>query len=350
MVLNSGAAFALFLVLQHLITACSAASCFAFDGLEYGPDNQVCPGSSACCGYNATCLPNRLCHNNGDLETTLVRGPCAVDPWNDNVCAQICLYSELDRDSLESLANADSKDESDNGGLFPRVFVCQNGSLCCDNDRQCCQSNRGVFLDEHGNILTANPTSSTSTVKSTTSSSITSSLTASTSTQQASTTSSLSPTSQTPTSSSSLGSSSSSSGSSSSSPGSQGLSTESMVGLGVGVPFGIAVLIGLGAIAYFLRRRDQARSLSDRVELVSSARPYGTDQHASQAVYAGAALPHKPWAGYEDRHEIVRQVLEYDYWRSVGLALSPKSDPSVMDGINTNSLFQTPHVLLLLFL
>ncbi|KAF2807912.1 uncharacterized protein BDZ99DRAFT_522521 [Mytilinidion resinicola] len=286
------AAFTLSLLLQHFfIAACSAGSCFAFDGLEY-PDNQVCPGSSACCGYNATCLPNRLCHNNGDPETTLIRGPCAVDPWDNRVCSQICLYNE-----------------SDNGNFFPRVFVCQDGSLCCDNDRQCCQNNRGVFLDDNGNILTASPTSRTSTAQLTTSSRTTSSFVTSISTQQASTTPSSVLTSQNPT--------------SPSSPGSHGLSTESKVGLGVGVPFGIAALIGLGAIAYFIRRRGQARSVSDRVELVSSARPYRVDQHASEAEYMGigADLPHKPRDENKDRRETVR------YEMPAGFA-SPRELPS----------------------
>lgn len=66
-------ALALCTILQLLITTCSAGSCFDFDGAEY-TENKVCPGSSACYGYNATCLPNRLCHNDGDPDPTLVRG------------------------------------------------------------------------------------------------------------------------------------------------------------------------------------------------------------------------------------------------------------------------------------
>lgn len=104
---RSSATLTLCLILQHyFISTCSARSCFAFDGFEY-PDNQLCAGSSACCGFNATCLPNRLCHNNGDPDTTLVRGPCAVNPWNTSVCAQICLYSKLNRHAFESLIESD---------------------------------------------------------------------------------------------------------------------------------------------------------------------------------------------------------------------------------------------------
>jgi hypothetical protein len=92
---------------------------------------------------------------------------------------------------------------------------------------------------------------------------------------------------------------------------SHGISTESKVGLGVGIPFGVAAIVGMGLIAYFLRRRGQARSLSERVELVPS-QPYGFNQHSSQTPYdAEFALPPPPKNRHEseDRRATIRHEL-----------------------------------------
>lgn len=68
-------------------------TCYGYGGLPY-ENNTRCPGSNACCGVDATCLSNRLCHKPSDGESTFLRGPCAVDPYDSGTCAQICLYSE----------------------------------------------------------------------------------------------------------------------------------------------------------------------------------------------------------------------------------------------------------------
>ncbi|KAL2150538.1 hypothetical protein VTH82DRAFT_7101 [Thermothelomyces myriococcoides] len=113
--------------------------CYRWNG-EVIANNTKCPNSNACCGPTATCLSNRLCHNRGDEPNTFVRGPCAVREWDD--CAQICQYDEF-------------------AGIFPRVTVCPDGSLCCNNDRQCCQDRKGIFLDENGNVVSARATAAT---------------------------------------------------------------------------------------------------------------------------------------------------------------------------------------------
>ncbi|KAL2177465.1 uncharacterized protein P884DRAFT_299859 [Thermothelomyces heterothallicus CBS 202.75] len=114
--------------------------CYRWDG-GVTANNTKCPNSNACCGPTATCLSNRLCHNVGDGPDLFVRGPCAVKGWDPD-CAQICQYDEL-------------------GGVFPRVTICADGSLCCNNDPQCCQDGKGVFLDEAGNIASARATAAT---------------------------------------------------------------------------------------------------------------------------------------------------------------------------------------------
>ncbi|KAL2166041.1 hypothetical protein VTG60DRAFT_3406 [Thermothelomyces hinnuleus] len=114
--------------------------CYRWDG-GVTANNTKCPNSNACCGPTATCLSNRLCHNVGDGPDLFVRGPCAVKGWDPD-CAQICQYDEL-------------------GGIFPRVTICADGSLCCNNDPQCCQDGKGVFLDEAGNIASARATAAT---------------------------------------------------------------------------------------------------------------------------------------------------------------------------------------------
>lgn len=70
--------------------------CYGHNGLAY-QNNTRCPGSNACCGPSATCMPNRLCHYPKDGAGILVRGPCAVNPYDFDTCAQICVYGEFAR-------------------------------------------------------------------------------------------------------------------------------------------------------------------------------------------------------------------------------------------------------------
>ncbi|POR36818.1 Uncharacterized protein TPAR_02987 [Tolypocladium paradoxum] len=119
------------------VTAAGVIDCYGHNRLAYH-NNSRCPGSNACCGVGATCLSNRLCHNPSDGPGTFVRGPCAVNPYDSGTCAQICLYDEVN-------------------GVFPRVAVCSDGSLCCNDDSQCCQSGRGTFLDDNGSIANSTP-------------------------------------------------------------------------------------------------------------------------------------------------------------------------------------------------
>lgn len=66
--------------------------CYSFGGVV-SPNNTKCPGSNACCNAEATCLSNRLCANKGDGPNLWVRGPCAVEDWDDS-CPQICMFGE----------------------------------------------------------------------------------------------------------------------------------------------------------------------------------------------------------------------------------------------------------------
>ena len=68
--------------------------CYKWDG-TIAANNTRCPGSNACCGPGAVCLSNRLCTSDGNpnSKAKLVRGPCAVNGWDDS-CPQICTYSK----------------------------------------------------------------------------------------------------------------------------------------------------------------------------------------------------------------------------------------------------------------
>lgn len=88
------APFTFFLLILLALTALSeSTTCYAVNGIEE-PDQVVCPGSKACCSEDSTCLDNRLCHNPGDDQDLFVRGPCAEDPYDDEECAQVCVYSK----------------------------------------------------------------------------------------------------------------------------------------------------------------------------------------------------------------------------------------------------------------
>ncbi|KAI9898463.1 hypothetical protein N3K66_006823 [Trichothecium roseum] len=112
-------------------------TCYAYDGSVHANQTR-CPGSNACCNPDATCLGNRLCHNDGYGPETLIRGPCAVEEYDSGTCAPICLYDEK-------------------SGLFPRVTVCSDGSLCCNDDEQCCSKGNGVFIDNDGRLADSAP-------------------------------------------------------------------------------------------------------------------------------------------------------------------------------------------------
>lgn len=67
-------------------------TCYGVGGKSYG-DNYKCPGSNACCGSVDLCLPNRLCKSVGMSDDIFIRGPCSINPYDEEECAQICLYS-----------------------------------------------------------------------------------------------------------------------------------------------------------------------------------------------------------------------------------------------------------------
>lgn len=66
-----------------------------------------CRDSSACCTTQDACQPNRLCRYDypGEPNGTFYRGGCAsYGGWQPDICAPICLYSELNflRGEMES--------------------------------------------------------------------------------------------------------------------------------------------------------------------------------------------------------------------------------------------------------
>ncbi|KAE8447841.1 hypothetical protein EG329_010070 [Mollisiaceae sp. DMI_Dod_QoI] len=207
----------------------NAVTCFGFAGTAY-PDNVICPGSQACCGVNATCLSNRLCHNPGQNNSTFVRGPCAVSPYDPNTCAEICLYNETT-------------------GFLPRATICEDGRYCCDDLPNCCEAHEGVFLDNTGDIVITLPISNSIT-----------SLASSPTLSPSSTTSSPTSDSSTQTNGSSAKTSAADSSASSSTitSSSSGLSSGAKVGLGVGISVGAIVLIGLAIIIWYQRQRLKA--------------------------------------------------------------------------------------------
>lgn len=92
-----------------------------------------------------------------------------------------------------------------------------------------------------------------------------------------------------------------------------GISADTKIGLGIGIPFGVAALIGMGLIAYFLRLRGQASWLSECVELVP-AQPYEARQCPAQTLYEVSfaprpPLPTKNWDQLADRRGTIRYEM-----------------------------------------
>jgi hypothetical protein len=254
--------FVLAILTTFLPPCCIAATCYGYDGTAI-TDNQVCAGSNACCGATATCLSNRLCHNEGDNNGTFVRGPCAVQPYDPNTCAEICLYG-IASPYLSKIALHITNFSADEvNGFFPRVNICDNGSYCCNDDVQCCSAGRGVFLDSTGAIVASPPSSTSSTMSTASSITSTSRVTSASSVTSASASTTLVSTTTSittsPTNSQAQTSSSTASATASSSPAtadtSSSLATGTKIGLGVGVPLGVLALGVLASTIWYQRRR-----------------------------------------------------------------------------------------------
>jgi hypothetical protein len=86
-------ASALVLLLLPIASAVENVTCYGFDGSTW-ENNFICEGSSACCGVNGICMPNKLCNSKKDGTGELIRGPCAVKPYDVEECAEICLYGK----------------------------------------------------------------------------------------------------------------------------------------------------------------------------------------------------------------------------------------------------------------
>ncbi|EAQ91693.1 hypothetical protein CHGG_03628 [Chaetomium globosum CBS 148.51] len=261
-------------------------NCYRWDG-AITANNTKCPNSNACCGPTATCLSNRLCKNVGDGPNLWVRGPCAIEGWDDD-CAQICKYNETT-------------------GIFPRVTPCNDGSLCCNDDPQCCQNGNGIFLDESGNRASAKATAATTSYPpvsdglerftltpstSTTSTSSTSATTASA--DESSTTTNDEPGAAT------------TSSSTTPPPDTSNNSDDSIglkVGLGLGIP--LAVILTAIAVYFFLRRRNRHAN-GTMPDSQQPYDPYGGDMaqpgggypYSAGTNYAATANP----PGYPDQH------------------------------------------------
>ncbi|CAO2656267.1 Nn.00g050700.m01.CDS01 [Neocucurbitaria sp. VM-36] len=247
-----------------------ALSCYYYDGNTSSSDQQLCPGTSQCCGVDATCTETRLCDKPGEADGTLVRGPCAVYPWDPTLCASVCLYDELN-------------------GRFPRVKQCTNGKYCCDNDSACCDNDRGVLLDSAGNIIQSS-SSSPSSQSSQSSSTSTASSVSTTLPGLVSTTSASSSTTSAPTSTSTSAPASSSSS----------LSQGARVGLGVGISVGAIAIFAAAFFAWRHRRnRRNAAPTGTHHELPSYYDK--EDAPAGKVVYAHNAT-HE--LGHNDTHEL----------------------------------------------
>lgn len=69
-----------------------AITCYDFDGSKF-LNNTLCgkpDGSQTCCATASDCLQNKMCVGNGEL----VRPTCAIYPWNNGTCAQLCSYGK----------------------------------------------------------------------------------------------------------------------------------------------------------------------------------------------------------------------------------------------------------------
>ncbi|OBT63828.1 hypothetical protein VE03_06624 [Pseudogymnoascus sp. 23342-1-I1] len=239
--MRSAPALASALLLAAVLPLASARTCWGFDGQSW-ENNELCAGSQTCCGVNGTCLDNKLCNSKKDGSGELIRGPCAIVPYDIEECGEVCLYDEIDK-------------------RFPRVTICDNGKYCCDNDKKCCDEGRGVLLNSAGKLVGKAASTSTDSVPSTTSilaepeSTSDSSPSTSDSSPSASdpaTTSSSTPT-PSATSETTVGAAQSAASSSPTAAG--GLATGAKIGIGVAVPVAVLGAAALGAFLWFRRRR-----------------------------------------------------------------------------------------------
>lgn len=142
------------LVLPTAVLArANLVSCWASNGQET-LNQTVCPNSRACCGPEATCLSNGLCHDPNLPSNVHIRGPCEDMRFESKECPRICLACKANlRNQFFFLTNTTTAELD----RFPRVNVCNDGSLCCEYDTQCCEGGRGVFLDNQGQFAERAP-------------------------------------------------------------------------------------------------------------------------------------------------------------------------------------------------
>jgi len=266
-----------------LVGPVSAVTCYGVNGLGY-QDNIICPGSNACCNRLEGCQPNRLCHNEGQNNSTFVRGPCALKPYNSASCAEICLYSMFvlaTKNLWKVMHSSNSQMTDETTGFLPRVTVCADGSYCCDAIPNCCESDQGVFLDAVGAITTGPLSSSSTTLPAlsskTTTESSSSSITANI----------VTPATSPGANSSQLSAAQSISPSSSRS----GLSTGAKIGMGIGIPLILIILGGLVAMICIQRRRLKLAKVSERNTSLNVAGNYGPGSN-----------PRKPLPVYAEVH------------------------------------------------
>ncbi|OBT43119.1 hypothetical protein VE00_07678 [Pseudogymnoascus sp. WSF 3629] len=234
-------ASALLLALIPLASAATVRTCWGYDGQSWA-NNVQCPGSQACCGVNGICLPNKLCNSKKDGTGEIIRGPCAVQPYDTAECGEICLYDEIDK-------------------RFPRVTICEDdGKYCCDNDKDCCTEGRGVVLNGVGKVVgkAVSSSSSTTSVPSTLSTSSTSPSSTPTPTSDSSpsdTTTTTPPTPTTPSAASETTDPTNPASPSETAAAAGGLATSAKIGIGIAVPLAVLAAAGLGAFLWFRRRR-----------------------------------------------------------------------------------------------
>ncbi|KFY31871.1 hypothetical protein V494_07908 [Pseudogymnoascus sp. VKM F-4513 (FW-928)] len=83
-------AAALLVVLPQLTVA---GTCWGYDDRPWA-NNVVCADSKTCCSSQGKCLPNKMCNTREDGKGDIVRGPCAVRPYDPELCGELCNYSK----------------------------------------------------------------------------------------------------------------------------------------------------------------------------------------------------------------------------------------------------------------
>ncbi|KFY15100.1 hypothetical protein V492_02228 [Pseudogymnoascus sp. VKM F-4246] len=198
----------------------AARTCWGFDGRPW-PGNVLCPDSQTCCGEQGMCLSNKMCNSRKDGMGEIVRGPCAVQPYDPEKCGELCLYDEINN-------------------KFPRVTICDDGKYCCNNDPDCCDEGRGAVLNGKGNIVKSTTTDQPpSTME-------TSTKPPSSTSDTTTTTSSTPPTA--------AAESTGSTNPADSAAAKEAVASGTKIGLGVGIPVGVLAIAGLGAFLWFKRR------------------------------------------------------------------------------------------------